>query len=132
MKYIIIKHNISVSVTNEVWRSITNYNRNERRVAERLAEREILVSDEAELDILLNKTSFNPCEAIERRELFQEIMEIVKNKLSEEERQMIIEVFLNDKKRKEVAASMGLTYKQLTYRLDSAVKKIREIYSENK
>lgn len=104
----------------------------ERRVAERIAEREILVSDEAELDILLDKTSFNPCEAIERRELFQEIMEIVRNELSKEERQMIIEVFLNGKKRKEAATSMGLTYRQLTYRLDNAIKKVRKIYSENK
>lgn len=130
MKIIIIKHNVSVSVSNKVWRSINSYNRCERRMSERLSEREILIGDEAELDILLDKTSHNPCEIVERQELFQEIMKIIEKELTEEERRLIIEVFFSGKARIEVAESVGITYKQLTYRLKSAIKKVREIYNK--
>ena len=130
MKIIIIKQNVSVSVSNKVWRSINSYNRYERRMSERLSEREILIGDEAELDILLDKTSHNPCEIIERQELLQEIMKIIEKELTEEERRLIIDVFFSGKARMEVAESVGITYKQLTYRLKSAIKKVRKIYNE--
>lgn len=132
MKFIIIGRKKCVSVNNNLYTAIKSCNRYAQRQAERLSEREILIGDEAELDILLEKEQNNPCEIIERKEIFREIMEIIENHLTKDERQLIIAVFLKGEKRNEAAQKMGLSYKQLTYRLNTALKRVREIYNENK
>ncbi len=132
MKFIIINHKTTVAVSNKLYTTIKSCNRYAQRQANRLSEREILIGNEAELDILLEKEQNSPCEIIERKEIFQEIMEIIENHLTKDERQLIIAVFLNGEKRCKTAQKMGLTYKQLTYRLNTALKRVREIYNENK
>ncbi len=131
MKFIIINHKTSVTVSNELYTTIKSCNRYAQRQADRLSEREVLIGDEKELDILLEKEQNNPCEIIERKEIFREIMEIIETHLTKDERQLIIAVFLNGEKRSEAAQKMGLTYKQLTYRLNTALKRVREIYNKN-
>ena len=53
MKFIIINHKTSVTVSNELYTTIKSCNRYAQRQADRLSEREVLIGDEKELDILL-------------------------------------------------------------------------------
>lgn len=132
MKFIIIGRKTCVSVSNKLYTAIKSCNRYTQRQAERLSEHEILIGDEAELDVLLEQERNSLCEVVERQEVYREIMEIIENQLTKEEKQLIKAVFLKGEKRNETAQKMGLSYKQLTYRLNTALKRVREIYNENK
>lgn len=109
--------------------AISTLNRYDKRQKKRLSEREILISDENELNALLVDSDKDPVSIIESKELFQEVMKIIETQLTAEERELLISIYLNGETKCAVAERMGLPYRRLRYRVDKILKKVRDIYN---
>lgn len=108
MKYILIHGGRRVYVKDEVYSTIENINRSERRKAKKRNEFEVLIGDENEFYKRTDKKEKGLDEIVEHREILTQVMTIIETELTTEEKYIIKAIYLNNRSRSDVAKKNGL------------------------
>ena len=129
MKLYYIRKNTSIYINDKLYREIKKIKLKEERSAEKIATFETSIDkDVSEIAYAQDKEIVA---YVEDKEVIQNVMEIINNEIDAFERYIVTEIIINGRSRKEIAQESGNTYKQIVYKLNSTLAKIRKIYIKN-